>query len=100
MTVDRLLDIAATINPGFFIIAAALIAAVAKDVAVRAIALIGGPALALVVLLYPPVAGIEVSRQTFLGFDLALYRPDSLSLIFGFGFVLAAALGGIYSLHR
>lgn len=100
MTVDRLIDFAATVNPGFFIIAAALIAAVAKDVAIRAFALIGGPAAALVVLLYPPVAGIEVSRETFLGFDLALYRPDSLSLIFGFGFVLAAMLGGIYSLHR
>ncbi len=100
MTVDRLIDFAATVNPGFFIIAAALIAAVAKDVAIRALALIGGPAAALVVLLYPPVAGIEVSRETFLGFDLALYRPDSLSLIFGFGFVLAAMLGGIYSLHR
>ena len=100
MTISRLLDIAATVNPGFFIIAAALIAALAKDVVIRAIALIGGPAVALIVLLFPPVAGIEVSRQTFLGFDLALYRPDSLSLIFGFGFVLAAALGGIYSLHR
>ena len=100
MTVDRLIDILATVNPGFFVIAAALLAAVAKDVVLRALALIGGPALALVVLLYPPVAGIEVSRQAFLGFDLALYRPDSLSLIFGFGFVLAAVLGGIYSLHR
>ncbi|MDP3736254.1 MAG: Na(+)/H(+) antiporter subunit D [Hyphomonadaceae bacterium] len=100
MTVDRLIDILATINPGFFVIAAALLAAVAKDVVLRAIALIGGPAIALVVLLYPPVAGIEVSKQTFLGYSLAFYRPDSLSLIFGFGFVLAAALGGIYSLHR
>ena len=100
MTVDRLLDFAVTINPGFFVIAAALIAALAKDVATRAAALLGGPAIALVVLLYPPVAGMEVSRETFLGFDLALYRPDSLSLTFGFGFVLAAMLGGIYSLHR
>src|SRR5690349_5178352 len=100
MTIERLIHLAATINPGFFIIAAALLAAVARDVVMRSIILIGAPAIALLVLLYPPVAGIEVSRQTFLGFNLALYRPDSLSLIFGFGFVLATALGGIYSLHR
>ncbi len=100
MTVERLLDFGATINPGFYLIVAALLAAVAKDMFTRALALIGGPALALLVMLYPPVAGAEVSRDLFLGFQLSLYRPDSLSLIFGLGFVLAAALGGIYSLHR
>jgi multicomponent Na+:H+ antiporter subunit D len=100
VTVDRLIDIAATINPGLFVMAAALLAAFARNAATRAIALIGGPALALVVMLYPPVAGIEVSRQVFLGFGFALFRPDSLSLIFGLGFVLAAVLGGVYSLHR
>lgn len=100
MTVDRLLDIAVSINPGFYLIAAALLAAVAKDAFTRAVALIGGPLLALLVMLYPPVAGAEVSRELFLGFELSLYRPDSLSLIFGLGFVLAAALSGVYSLHR
>jgi multicomponent Na+:H+ antiporter subunit D len=100
VTVERLLDFGATINPGFYLIVAALLAAVAKDMFTRALALIGGPALALLVMLYPPVAGAEVSRDLFLGFQLSLYRPDSLSLIFGLGFVLAAALGGIYSLHR
>jgi multicomponent Na+:H+ antiporter subunit D len=100
VTVDRLLDIAGTLNPGFFIMAAALLAAVARNVVLRAIALIGGPALALVALLYPPAAGVEVSRTIFLGFEMSLYRSGSLSLIFGFGFALAAILGGIYSLHR
>ncbi|MEQ1609128.1 MAG: Na(+)/H(+) antiporter subunit D [Hyphomonadaceae bacterium] len=100
MTVERLLDFSAAINPGFHLIIAALLAAVAKDTFTRAVALIGGPALALLVMLYPPVAGVEVSREMFLGFQLSLYRPDSLSLIFGLGFVLAAALGGVYSLHR
>ena len=42
----------------------------------------------------------EEQLVTFLGIELSLYRPDSLSLIFGLGFVLAAALGGVYSLHR
>src|SRR5688572_30112419 len=78
---------------------AALLAAVARDVVLRAIALIGGPAAALVALLYAPETG-EVSRQTFLGFDLSLYWTGSLSMVFGFGFALAAMLGGIYSLHR
>jgi multicomponent Na+:H+ antiporter subunit D len=100
MTVDRLLELGATINPGLFLIAAAAWAAIAKGGTARAIGLLGGPALALAALLYPPASGTEVARAHFLGFDLALYRPDSLSLIFGFGFVLAAALAGVYSLHR
>ena len=100
MTVDPLLDLAATINPGFYLIIAALPAAVARDAFTRAVALIGGPVLGLLAMLYPPVSGADVSRQLFLGFELSLYRPDSLSLIFGLGFVLAAVLGGIYSMHR
>ena len=43
MTADQLIRNLAAVNPGFFIIAAALLAAVAKDTVVRAIALIGGP---------------------------------------------------------
>ena len=100
MTVDRLVDFAVTLNPGFFLIIAALLVAVAKDAFTRAVALIGGPVIALLAMLYPPVAGTEVSREVFMGFELSLYRPDSLSLIFGLGFVIASALGGIYSLHR
>ena len=42
MTVDRLLDLAATINPGFYLIIAALLAAVAKDAFTRAVALVRG----------------------------------------------------------
>ena len=100
MTVDRLLEFASATNPGFFLIAASVWAAFAKGGSARAIGLLGGPALALIALLYPPVSGTEVARIHVLTFDLALYRPDSLSLIFGFGFVLAAVLSGIYSLHR
>lgn len=100
MTVDRLVDFAVTLNPGFFLIIAALLVAVAKDAFTRAVALIGGPIVALLMMLYPPVAGTEVSREIFMGLELSLYRPDSLSLIFGLGFVIASALGGIYSLHR
>src|SRR6202008_963618 len=80
VTVNRLLELAATFNPGFYIMAAALLAAFAKDAGTRGLALIGGPALALTGLLYPTVTGMEASRQTFLGFELALYLPDSLSL--------------------
>jgi hypothetical protein len=57
VTVDRLLDFAVTINPGFYLIIAALMVAVAKDAFTRAVALIGGPVLALLAMLYPPVSG-------------------------------------------
>jgi multicomponent Na+:H+ antiporter subunit D len=100
VTVDRLVDFAVTLNPGFFLIIAAFLVVVAKDAFTRAVALVGGPIVALLAMLYPPVAGTEVSREGFMGFELSLYRPDSLSLIFGLGFVIASALGGIYSLHR
>lgn len=100
MTVERFLEFASGANPGFFMIVAALIAVLAQDVFTRGVALIGGPLIALLVMLYPPVSGAEVSRDLFLGFEVSLYRADSLSLIFGLGFVIAATLGGIYSLHR
>jgi multicomponent Na+:H+ antiporter subunit D len=100
MTIDRLVELATTINPGVFLILAAIPASFATGSVVRVLALIGGPLLALAVMLYPPVAGVEVARGTFLGFDIAVYRPDSLSLIFGLGFVIAALLGGIFALHR
>lgn len=100
MTVDRLFELASAINPGFYLIAAAIWTAFAKGLSARVLGLLGGPFLALLALLYPPATGVEIAREGFAGLDLSLYRPDSLSLVFGFGFVLAAALAGVYSLHR
>ncbi|MEQ1782049.1 MAG: Na(+)/H(+) antiporter subunit D, partial [Hyphomonadaceae bacterium] len=100
MTVERLADWLANTNPGFFIIAAALPVPFAKDVASRAILLVGGPGVALVALINAHGLSINLSTVHVLGLDLVLYRPDSLSFVFGLAFIIAAAIVGVYSLHR
>ena len=100
MTVERLADWLANTNPGFFIIAAALLVPFAKDVVSRAILLVGGPGVALVALINAHGLSINLSSVRVLGLDLVLYRPDSLSFVFGLAFIIASAIVGIYSLHR
>jgi len=100
VTVERLADFLANTNPGFFILIAGLVVPFARDVASRGILMIGGPAVALIALI--SAQGLSVNLQTlqFLGLELVLYRPDSLSFVFGLAFIIAAALMGVYSLHR
>ena len=100
MTVERLADFLANTNPGFFILAAALLVPVARDVVTRGILMIGGPAVALVALINAEGLGMNLSTVQVLGLDLVLYRPDSLSFVFGLAFIIAAAIMGVYSLHR
>ncbi len=100
MTVERLASFLANTNPGFFILIAGLMVPFARDVASRAILLVGGPAVALVALISAQGLSINLQAIQFLGLDLILYRPDSLSFVFGLAFIIAAALVGIYSLHR
>ena len=100
MTVERFADWLANTNPGFFIIAAALLVPLAKDVATRAILLVGGPGVALVALINAHGLSLNLSSVHVLGLDLVLYRPDSLSFVFGLAFIIASAIVGVYSLHR
>lgn len=100
MTVERLADWLANTNPGFFILAAALFVPFARNNAVRAILMVGGPMVALVALISAEGLGRDLSSVQVLGLELVLYRPDSLSFLFGLAFIIAAALFGIYSLHR
>lgn len=100
MTVERLADFLANTNPGFFILAAALFVPFARNVVVRAILMIGGPAVALVALINADGLSLNLSTVEVLGLELVLYRPDSLSFIFGLAFIIASALFGVYSLHR
>ncbi len=100
MTVERLADWLANTNPGSFILVAALFVPFARNNAVRAILMVGGPAVALVALISAEGLGSNLSSVRVLGLDLILYRPDSLSFLFGLAFIIAAALFGIYSLHR
>lgn len=100
MTVERLADWLANTNPGFFILAAALFVPFARNTAVRAILMVGGPLVALVALINADGLSLNLSTVKVLGLELVLYRPDSLSFIFGLAFIIAAGLFGVYSLHR
>ncbi len=100
MTIERLADWLANTNPGFFILAAALMLPFARDVASRAILMVGGPLVALIALISAEGLSIDLQTVQFLGLELVLYRPDSLSFVFGLAFIIAAALVGVYSLHR
>ena len=100
MTVERLADWLANTNPGFFIIAAALLVPFARDVVSRAMLLVGGPGVALVALINAQGLSINLSTVKVLGLELVLYRPDSLSFVFGLAFIIASAIVGVYSLHR
>ena len=100
MTVERLADWLANTNPGFFILFAALFVPFARSNIVRALLLVGGPAVALVALINADGLSLNLSTVDVLGYELVLYRPDSLSFVFGLAFIIASALVGIYSLHR
>lgn len=100
MTVERLADWLANTNPGFFILAAALFVPFARNNVVRAILMVGGPAVALVALINADGLSLNLSTVQVMGLELILYRPDSLSFIFGLAFIIASAVFGVYSLHR
>jgi len=100
VTAERLADFLANTNPGFFILIAGLLVPFARDAASRGILMVGGPVAALSALISAQGLSINLQAVEFLGLELVLYRPDSLSFVFGLAFIIAAALLGIYSLHR
>ncbi|MEM8920699.1 MAG: proton-conducting transporter membrane subunit, partial [Pseudomonadota bacterium] len=87
------------INPGVFVMAAGLLALLARGTLQRGIVLIGGPVVALLALLARPGDAEAVTSSLF-GYELVLYHVDSLNRVFGLAFLIAAGLAGIYSLHR
>lgn len=87
-------------NPGIVLIVAAAATPLVRGTPARAAALVGGPLVGLLALLYAPDFGADMGGMALLGFNLSPYRPDSVSWIFGFGFLIAAALAGVYRLHR
>jgi len=91
VTIERLADWLANTNPGFFILAAALMLPFARDVASRAILMVGGPLVALIALISAEGLSINLQTVQYLGRELVLYRPDSLSFVFGLAFIIASA---------
>ncbi len=100
MTIERLYDLLVLVNPGFWMMLAGCAAPFLRSPAARAVALIGGPAVALVSLVLSPGWGLDLATLDFLNLRLVLYRVDSLSFVFALAFGIAGLLQGIYSLHR
>ncbi|MEZ5939560.1 MAG: Na(+)/H(+) antiporter subunit D [Hyphomonadaceae bacterium] len=90
----------AGLNPGLIVIAAGFVVAFVRGAPARAAILVGGPMLAFVALTFAGASGADLAPASLFGMELSLYRIDSLSFVFSLAFLIAAALGGIYSLHR
>ena len=89
----------ATINPGLLLILAGIICAVMPYQRVRQVLTIATP-LAAIWLLSGTVQDVDLVSLSMMGVEMVLYRVDSLSFIFGFAFLIAATLNGIYALHQ
>jgi multicomponent Na+:H+ antiporter subunit D len=84
------------ISPGLILIAgAALVPLLAGRV--RAVFMLTLPVLAFAYLIWLPVG--QFGQVELFGLTLQTLRVDKLSLLFGYVFLIAALLGGIYSLH-
>jgi multicomponent Na+:H+ antiporter subunit D len=86
----------AEVSPGFFLIAGGLLAPLVPA-RVRPLLMIVLPIIAFAHLLTLPHG--ELGRTQAMGLSLVTLRVDKLSLLFGYVFLLAALLGGIYALH-
>jgi multicomponent Na+:H+ antiporter subunit D len=100
MTIERAFDWLVLVNPGIWMILAGCAAPFLRDPVSRGLALVGGPAVALVSLVLAPDWGLDLAATEFLGLRLVLYRVDSLSFVFALAFGVAGVLQGIFSLHR
>ena len=89
----------ATMNPGLLLILAGVICAFLPNQRVRQVLTIATP-IAAFWLLSGAVQEVDLMSLSMMGVDMVLYRVDSLSFIFGFAFLIAATLNGIYALHQ
>ncbi|MEM5517960.1 Na(+)/H(+) antiporter subunit D [Henriciella sp. AS95] len=88
-----------SINPGLVLILAGLLAGLTPIQRVRQGLALGAPVLALFMLLAAP-RDIDIATMGMMGFDMVLYRVDSLSFIFGLAFLIAALINAVYALHN
>ena len=88
----------ASFPPVLIMVAAAVLVALIPVSIVRKAIAVGAPLLVLVQLIW----GLDMGDSwtfTWLFLELEPLRADALSLVFGYVFAIAAALGGIYAWH-
>ncbi len=87
------------INPGLVLVVAGLLSAALPFKQARQALAIGAPIFGIA-LLFTADQDVNLATASLLGLDLILFRVDSLSFVFGFAFLIAALLNGIYALHQ
>lgn len=97
--IDLLQSAFSSLNPGFIVIIAGMIAYVARQNFVRGAVTIGGPLLAIVAMLFAEQE-VALSTLKIMDFEMILYQVDRTSLVFGLAFLIAACCNSIYSLHN
>lgn len=88
-----------TINPGLILILAGVIAGLTPVQRVRQGLALVAPVIALMMLLAAP-RETDLATMSLMGFDMVLYRVDSLSFIFALAFLIAAFINAVYALHN
>lgn len=88
----------ASLNPGWLLIVAGVIALFVKVRVVRQAISIIAP-LVGILMLATAQHGVDHMTYETLGIKLSFYRVDSLNFLFGLAFLIAALLNAIYALH-
>ncbi len=88
----------ASFPPVVIMVVAALVVALVPVSIVRKVIAVGAPLLVLAQLVWGIEAG-DSWKLTWLTLELEPLRADALSIVFGYVFAIAAALGGIYAWH-
>lgn len=88
-----------TVNPGLLLILAGVISAFTPVQRVRQALAIVAPIIGLIMLMTAK-QGVPLASVNMMGIDMVLYQVDNFNGIFGFAFLIAAILNGIYALHQ
>ncbi|MBI1399593.1 Na(+)/H(+) antiporter subunit D [Hyphomonas sp.] len=88
----------ASLNPGWLLIVAGVIALFVKVRVVRQAISIIAPIVGIL-MLATAQHGVDHMTYETLGIKMSFYRVDSLNFLFGLAFLIAALLNAIYALH-
>jgi len=88
-----------SLNPGLFLLLAALAGFAIPAWRVRQALMVAAPVIGLVLLLNAE-HGVDLQAIRAIGLALVVYRVDPTSFVFGLAFLVAALLNAIYALHR
>lgn len=91
-------DWLASFNPGFLLILAGLAVMVMPSRQIRHLLMMAAPLLGIALLAIAPHQTDLMNIPVF-SYSVSVYRVDGLNFIFGLGFLIAALLVAIYSLH-